>query len=83
MAGVILTDTIVLDFLQGLYDIHKDFVANNIESAKRNAEVLAKLLIAGALELGEEVLEELLAEEFQEYDIDEAFKILLDKESND
>ncbi len=83
MAGVILTDTVVLDFLQGLYDIYQDFMADNIESAKRNAEVLAKLLIAGALDVGQEVLEELLAEEFDQFDIDSAFKELIDKENND
>lgn len=83
MAGVILTDTVVLDFLQGLYDIYQDFIKDNIESAKRNAEILAKLLIAGALDVGQEVLEELLAEEFDQFDIDSAFKELIDKENND
>jgi hypothetical protein len=83
MAGVILTDTIVLDFLQGLYDIYQDFKDNKIDSAAHNAEVLAKLLIAAALEMGDKVIEELLAEEFSNYDIDNALKKLIDEENND
>lgn len=46
-------------------------------------EILAKLLIGSAMDKSEEVLEQLLSEEFKDYDLDEAFKKLINEENND
>lgn len=75
--GVQITEVVALDFLQGLYDIYVSLKKNNNEKAARDAEILATLLIASTLNYGEEVIAELVAEEFNDLDVDEEVKQLV------
>lgn len=80
--GVQMTKTIALDFLAGLYDIYLSFKKNNYEHAIKNAEILATLLIASAHNVGNEVIEELLTEEFSNIDFDEEIAKFIKEEGN-
>lgn len=83
MLGVELSSNIALDFLQGLYDIYVDLRDNKRDEALNNLRVLAILLIAGSLDVGQEVIGELLSEEFANFDIDKAFQDLIKEENNE
>lgn len=79
--GVQMTPKVALDFLQGLYDIYESLKKHDKEHAMRETEILATLLIASAFDVGHEVIEELLIEEFEEIDVDEAFAKLVEEEN--
>lgn len=81
--GVKLTEVVALDFLQGLYDIYQSFKINNREKAMHDAEVLATLLIASSFNVGQEVIEELLSDEFDTLDVDNEISKLMNGEYND
>ena len=81
LLGVQLTDNVALDFLQGLHDIYLSFKDKHYDKAVKDTEVLAKLLIASAYDLGQEVIEELLAEEFDDIDIDKAFQEMVEEDN--
>lgn len=83
MLGVELSSNIALDFLQGLYDIYVDLRDDKRDEALNNLRVLAILMIAGTLNVGKEVIDELLAEEFANFDIDKAFQDLISEETNE
>lgn len=83
MLGVELSSHIALDFLQGLYDIYVDLRDNKHNEALNNLRILAILLIAGSLDVGQEVIGELLSEEFANFDIDKAFQDLIKEETNE
>ena len=76
--GIQMTNTVALDFLAGLYDIYTSFKKHNVEKAIRHSEILATLLIASATNVGSEVIEELISEEFNEMDFDKAISNLIE-----
>lgn len=82
LLGVQLTERVGLDFMSGLYDIYLSFKQKDYEGVIKHTEILAKLLIAGALGYGAEVIDELLVEEFDSFDIDQAFKDMTEEEAN-
>ena len=81
--GVRLTEVVALDFMQGLYDIYQSFKTGNKQKAMHDAEVLATLLIASSLNVGEEVVQELLSDEFNTIDVDDAVERLMNGEYDD
>lgn len=81
--GVQMTENVALDFLHGLNDIYISLKANEKEQAARDAEILATLLIASAMRVGQEVIEELLSEEFDSLDIDKEVMKLTEELNDD
>lgn len=79
MIGVELSNNVALDLLQGLYDVYIEFKNNNITEAINNLEILAVLLIASTMDVGEEVIEELLSKEYSNYDFDSALTKLVEE----
>lgn len=83
MYGIQLGKNVALDFMVGLCDMYEAFERNDRKQAMHDARVLAVLLIASALEYGEEAMQELLSEEMESIDIDDAFAKLLKEESSE
>jgi hypothetical protein len=83
MYGIQLGKNVALDFMVGLCDMYEAFERNDRKQAMHDARVLAVLLIASALEYGEEAVQELLSEEMESIDIDDAFAKLLEEESSE
>jgi hypothetical protein len=81
--GVRMNENVALDFLAGLHDIYISFKKHGADKAIRNAEVLATLLIASAKNVGSEVMDELLAKEFNDIDFDKAMSDLLEGKLDD
>jgi hypothetical protein len=76
--GVQLTDNVALDFMEGLTDMYEGFERRQYDKAMHDARVLATLLIASAMGVGQDTIEELLSEEFATIDVDAAFKDLVE-----
>jgi DNA polymerase III epsilon subunit-like protein len=81
--GLQLTKNIALDFLAGLYDIYESFKRNNVQGAIHDTEILATLLIAAAHNVGEEVINEIMSDQFNSMDFDKAINDLIEGESDD
>jgi hypothetical protein len=81
IVGIQLTETVALDFMQGLYDIYKLLLRNNREQAVADTETLAVLLLASAYDYGQQVIEELITEEFSNTDLDAAFAKLVEEDN--
>lgn len=78
MMGIKMTDVVALDLLQGLYDVFKSLDAKRYGQAKKDACVLATLVIASCTGYGEEAVEELMVDEFNKKDIDKELNKILD-----
>lgn len=83
MMGVKLTNKVALDLLQGLYDVYRRLLAKNLNSAKRDLEVLATLVIASCNGFGEEAVEELLVDELYSKNMDEELNKLIEGEQHE
>lgn len=76
-----MSDNKALDILAGLYDIYTSFKRNDLKTAITDLEVLAVLLIAHAMNLGEEAIEELIVSQARD-NMDELLSEILEGESN-
>jgi hypothetical protein len=73
-----MSDNKALDILAGLYDIYSAFKRNDNKTAIIDLETLAVLLIAHAMGLGEEAIEELMVAQAQK-NMDEFLSEILDE----
>jgi hypothetical protein len=80
--GIQVTDKVALDFLQALYQIYKLLERNDRTKAMEDAKQLAILLLAGAFDYAEEAIDELIAKEMTEVDLDAAFAEMIEEQND-
>lgn len=73
IVGVQLTDSIAVDFLQGLYTIYERLVAHENKKAIEDTKQLAVLMLASAFDYGQEAIDQLVQDEFNDIDLDDEF----------